>query len=540
VSADGRGADPNPHGDAAELGARVLVDTTSGPVRGFQEDGVRYWRGIPYACPPVGALRWRAPQRPTASVSVIDARDFGAVCPQPPNPMIALAPGTRQDEDCLTLNIAAPPGCDPGDPCPVMVWVHGGAYLFGASSQPLFDPKVLVCAAPVVVVSVNYRLGALGFLDLSRFSTAEDRFDSNLAVRDVLCALEWVRDNIAAFGGDPDAVTLAGESAGGGLVATLLTVPAAEGLFSRAIVESAPATSVYDQERGARVAGLFLEELGLGADEPGRLRELPAEQLVSAGFRVYSRVPQEFPGTLAYAPIVDGDLVPDYPLNRFRAGLAHPVPLLIGTNKDEAAMFKLMKSPLMPITSEAIMQMFADMAADHPGLSMPSEAQVGSAYTGISLKAKGLGVARDLGFRMPTVWLAEGHSTVADVYLYRFDWATPMLHLLGIGATHATELPYVWGNLVSGPKDITFRLGGLNKGRRLSRRLRSRWLAFVAGGTPRAEDAVDWPAYRADAADDPGHPAARATLVIDAIDRLAPDLDRELRLAWGDDVLSFL
>jgi para-nitrobenzyl esterase len=454
--------------------------------------------------------------------------------------MTGLAPGTRQDEDCLTLNIAVPPDCDANRPGAVMVWVHGGAYVFGASSQPMFDPRVLVAEAPVVVVSVNYRLGALGFLDLSRFSTQEHRFDSNLAVRDVLCALEWVRDNIAAFGGDPARVTLAGESAGGALVATLLTVPAAEGLFCRAIVESAPATSVYDEDRGARVAEMFLDELRVDRDRIETLRELPAEQLVEAGFSVYSKVPHEFPGTLAYAPIVDGDLLPDYPLNRFRAGRAHPVPLLIGTNKDEAAMFKLMKSPLMPITSEAIMQMFADMAADHPELSMPSEAQVGSAYAGIGLKAKGLGVARDLGFRMPTVWLAEGHSTVADVYLYRFDWATPMLRLLGIGATHATELPYVWGNLISGPKDITFKLGGLNKGRRISRRMQSRWLAFVAGDAPDVADTVAWPPYRVAAAADAERADGRATLVIDATDRLACDLDRELRLAWGDEVLSFL
>jgi para-nitrobenzyl esterase len=312
-------------------------------------------------------------------------------------------------------------------------------------------------------------------------------------------------------------------------------------LFARAIAESAPATSVYDAQRGAKVAAMFLEEAHIDPSEPGRLRELPVDQIVQAGFAIYSQVPSQFPGTLAYAPIVDDDLLPDYPLNRFRAGESLPVPLLIGTNKDEAAMFKLMKSPLMPITSEAIMQMFADMAADHPGLALPSEAQVGSAYVGIKLKAKGLGVARDLGFRMPTVWLAEGHSQVAPVFLYRFDWATPMLRLIGIGATHATELPYVWGNLVSGPKDITFKLGGLGIGRRVSARIQKRWLAFMAGGEPNAgSTAAPWPAYRIDSGRDAGPSERRATLVINADDRLEYDLDRELRMAWGDEVLSFL
>ena len=513
-----------------------LVQTRSGQVRGFVRDGVRQWRGIPYALAPAGERRWRAPEPVGSSAAVIEAGDYGPICPQPNSPAVALPADARQDEDCLSLNIAVGPGCDPDNPAPVMVWVHGGAYIFGASSQPIFEPTSMASAASTVVVTINYRLGALGFLDLSSFSTPEQRFDSNLALRDVLCALEWVRDNIAAFGGDPNRVTLAGESAGGGIVATLLTVPAAAGLFSRAIVESAPATSVYDRERGARVAAMFLDELGLTSADVPRLREVPVEELVRASYAVYTAVPDQFPGTLAYAPIVDGDLLPDYPLNRYRAGLSHPVPLLIGTNKDEAAAFKLMKSPLMPITSDAIMRMFADMAADHPDLTLPSEAQVGSAYTGMNLKAKGLGVARDLGFRMPTVWLAEGHSQVADVYLYRFDWATPMLHLLGIGATHATELPYLWGNLVSGPKDITFRLGGLKKGERVSGRLQQRWLAFVSGGEPSAAEAPSWPTYRVE----PDAHIVRATLVIDAHDRLVADLDHDLRVAWGDEVLSFL
>lgn len=520
----------------ADDSSALIVATTSGSVKGFVHDGVRQWRGIPYAVAPTGERRWLAPEPVSATSSAIEATAYGPICPQPSSPAVPLNADARQDEDCLSLNVAVGPQCDPGTPAPVLVWVHGGAYLFGASSQPIFEPTSMASAEPVIVVTVNYRLGALGFLDLSSFSTAEHRFDSNLALRDVLCALEWVRDNIAAFGGDPSRVTLAGQSAGGGLVATLLTVPAAAGLFSRAIVESAPATSVYDEERGARVAGMFLTEVGLSPADVGRVRELPVDELVRASHAVYTAVPEQFPGTLAYAPIVDGELLPDYPLNRYRAGLSHPVPLLIGTNKDEAAAFKLMKSPLMPITSEAIMRMFADMAADHPDLTLPSEAQVGSAYSGMNLKAKGLGVARDLGFRMPTVWLAEGHSGVADVYLYRFDWSTPMLHLLGIGATHATELPYLWGNLVSGPKDITFRLGGLKKGERISQRLQQRWLTFVAGGEPAAVDAPEWPVYRVDQDAD----AARATLVIDAQDSLVVDLDHDLRAAWGDEVLSFL
>lgn len=532
-------ASPDSPGLRAAADPSLLVTTTAGPVVGVRDGQGRRWRGLRYAAAPVGALRWRAPQSPQPWVEPADASHYGGVCPQPVSPMVVLPDGVGFDEDCLTLNVWASAGCAPDKPSPVMVWIHGGAYIFGASCQKMFEPDNLAVPEPMIVVTVNYRLGALGFLDLTSFGTQADDFDSNLALRDVLLALNWVKDNISAFGGDPNRVTLAGESAGGGIVTTLLTVPAARGLFSRAIAESSPATSVYDTARSARVAAKLVDGVGIAPAEIERLRDLPVEQIVEAGFALYSAVPAESPGTLAYSPTVDGDLLPDYPLNRFRSGESHPVPLLIGTNKSESAMFKVMKSPLMPITSDAIMKMFSDIAADHPALDLPTEAQVGSAYVGMSQKAKGLGVARDIGFRMPTIWLAEGHCQVAPVYLYRFDWATPMLRLLGLGATHATELPYLWGNLIGGPKDITFRLGGLGAGRRVSRRMQARWLSFVAGREPNAgPDDPSWPQYRtspdADAAGE------RATLVIDLHDQVEPDLDQQLRLAWGDEVLSFL
>lgn len=519
--------------------ARPIVATSLGPVQGSDDGLVSSWKGIRYAMPPTGERRWRAPMPPEPRHEIVDASEFGPVSPQPKSPVVVFSQGTAMDEDCLSLNVWAPSSASSDAALPVMVWIHGGAYIFGASSQPLFDAQHLVVRGEVVVVTVNYRLGALGFLDLSSFSAEEHPFDSNLALRDVLLALNWVKDNIAAFGGDPGQVTLFGESAGGGMVTTLMTMPVAEGLFARAIAESSPATSAYGKERASDVARFFLDKAGIDPSEVGRVRALATDQIVACGFDVYREVPEKSPGTLAYAPIVDGDLIPDHPLTRFRAGLAHAVPLLLGTNKDEAAMFKLMKSPLMPITSDTIMDMFNEMAAEHPEIELPSEAQVGSAYGGMRLKAKGLGVARDIGFRMPAIWLAEAQSEVSPVYLYRFDWATPMLKLLGIGATHATELPYVWGNLVSGPKDITFKLGGMSTGLKVSARMQSRWLAFAGGKSPDdGKGEPEWPRYSTGESSPDG--MVRATLVIDKRDSLVSDLDRQLRLAWGDEVLDFL
>ncbi len=504
----------------AQVVDRPVVRTGYGPVRGSDDGRVKVWKGLRYAAAPVGDLRWRAPVPPQPWTDVVDATTFGPVSPQPRSP-IPMGLGTRADEDCLFLNIWAPSNAD--GPRPVMVWVHGGAYIFGSGSQPLYDGSVLAGDSDVVVVTINYRLGALGFLDLSAAG-----FDSNVALRDVLAALRWVRDNIAGFGGDPDRVTLFGESAGGGIVTTLLAAPEAAGLFSRAIAQSSPATSIYDRERAGAVADLLLERLGMTAAEA---HQAPVQALVDASQQVFDHVPVATPGRLAFAPTVDGDLVPDYPVTRAREGKTHPVPLLIGTNKNEAALFRFMRSPLMPIAPKTIRTMFDEIANDQPGLQLPTAEQIGSAYPAKLARTRSLGVASDMGFRMPTVWFAEGHSAVAPVYLYRFDWATPVFKAIRLGAAHATELIYVWGNLVSGPRDVTFKLGGLKTGEALSERMRTRWTTFAATGDPNVPLGQPyWAPYRTD---------DRASLIIDREDRVVDDLDRQIRQAWGDEVLSF-
>ncbi len=503
----------------------TVVETAYGPVRGADDGSITSWKGVRYAAPPTGDLRWRAPQPPEKWTEVADASALGRVCPQPVEPRIPIDLGAPQGDDCLTLNIWASSNVAAGDRKPVMVWIHGGAYVLGSANQPLYNGRVLAAGGDVVVVTVNYRLGAFGFLDLSSFSTSGRRFDSNLGLRDVLVALQWVRDNIAAFGGDPDRVTLFGESAGAGIVTTLLTTPAGAGLFSAAIAQSSPATSVYDAVRGRRVAEEFLDILGLRPDDVDRLSGLPAEAIVAASRTLFNDVPLRSPGLLAFAPIVDGDLVPDYPVKLAREGRSHPVPLIIGTNKHEAALFKWMKSPLMPITPHEIRRMFAEMAAEQPDVQLPTEDQIGAVYRSRRTKTRGMGVARDVGFRMPSVWLAEGHSAVAPVYLYRFDWSTPMLKALGIGATHATELPYVWGNLIAGPKDFTFKLGGLKTGAAVSARMRARWVNFAVEAKPNGlPGEPEWPPY---------HEADRACLIIDRRDAIVNDIDLHIRAGMG-------
>jgi para-nitrobenzyl esterase len=507
-----------------------VAETCYGPVLGTDEGRVRAWRGIRYAAAPVGDLRFRAPEPPKRWTEVVDATSFGPACPQPSIPNVPLDLGAPQSEDCLSLNVWASSDTRPGDRKPVMVWLHGGAYVLGSGSQPLYDGRRLAGSGDVVVVTVNYRIGAFGFLDLSSFITSRQRFDSNIGLRDVLAALGWVRDNIAAFGGDPERVTLFGESAGAGIVTTLLAVPAAAGLFNAAIAQSSPATSVYDSGRARHLAVTVLEKLGITVSDVGRLREVSTAALVSAASEVFNEVPVRNPGTLAFVPIVDGDLLSDYPVKAAQEGRTHPVPLIIGTNKHEAALFRLMRSPLMPITPSAITSMFTQIAAEQPDLQLPTEHQVVTAYPRMRRKSRGLSIATDVGFRMPSVWLAEGHSRVAPAYLYRFDYSTPLLKLLLVRAAHATELPYVWGNL-GGPKDPTLKLGGAKTAKAISRRVRTRWINFASQGKPQGPAGEpEWTTYQQ---------TDRACLIIDRHDDVVHDLDAHIRAAWGTEMVGF-
>jgi para-nitrobenzyl esterase len=507
-----------------------VVETTYGAVRGTDDGEISTWKGIRYAAPPIGDLRFRVPEPPERWTEVADVTSFGPACPQPSFPNMPLELGAPQSEDCLRLNIWASSDIEPGDRRPVMVWLHGGAYVLGSSSQPLYDGRRLAGSSDVVVVTVNYRLGALGFLDLSSFNTARRRFDSNIGLHDVLAALRWVRDNIAAFGGDPHRVTLFGESAGAGIVTTLLATPAAAGLFAGAIAQSSPATSVYDRDRARRVAVSILDKLGIAASDVDRVLDVPVAAILAASHEVFDEVPVRNPGTLAFVPIVDGELLHDYPVKLAQEGRSHPVPLIIGTNKHEAALFRLMRSPLMPITPRAITSMFTQIAAEQPDLQLPTEEQIDSTYSRLGRRARFLRIATDVGFRMPSVWLADGHSRAAPVYLYRFDYATPLWKLLLVSAAHATELPYVWGNL-GAPRDPTLKLGGAKTAKAVSKRVRTRWINFATHGKPAGPAGEpNWAPYRR---------ADRACLIIDKRDRVVRNLDAHIRAAWGSKVVSF-
>jgi para-nitrobenzyl esterase len=494
-----------------EHGAHGIVATTAGLVRGAREHGLIAWRGVPYAAPPVGDLRLRAPRPPDPWTGVRDATAHG---PVPPQPRTTAAAGagrrTPMSEDCLTVSVlrrAAASG-----PRPVMVYIHGGAFGIGAGSAPVYDGSRFVAHGDVVYVTVNYRLGALGWMDFSRYSTPERPLDSNPGLRDLIAALAWVRDNIAAFGGDPDDVTVFGESAGGTAIAALLCSPAARGLFSRAIIESGVIGAIYGRERPAAWAARYVELLG-GTDETAveALTTATAEELVLTTSRLDDEAFGEQPGTRLLAPVVDGELLPKHPLDAFRDGESNPVPLIIGTNANEGTLFQLVVRNLAatPLRVDRLFELTAPEAKE----------AVLAGYPTYPRRRTIAEMVTDFMFWNPAVAAASGHAQVAPTWLYRFDFATPLLKLTGLGATHAAEIDFVFGRPDSAMQRLFGLLGGRRAARAVTARMHGRWLRFATTGTVGA----DWPRY------DPGR---RETLLIDEQDRVEPDPRADLRRAW--------
>lgn len=524
-----------------------VIDTEFGRVRGVTRGEISSFKGIPYAAAPIGPLRWRAPRPPEVWDGELDASQFGAIAPQPglmsapkPAPVGLSNRLPAATEDCLTINVFTPALGGAG--LPVMVWIHGGAYYIGSSADPLFDGSGLASHGNVVVVTFNYRLGALGYLDFSGFAGASEPFESNLGQRDQLAALAWVQRNIDAFGGDPDRVTVFGESAGAGAITTLMATPSAAGLFRAAIAESSPVGSVYSRERAHRFAARFLELVELPENEIDRLRLLPVDQLTRACERLVQSNPSVDPGTIAVAPVVDGELVPEYPLTAFEAGRALPIPLIIGTNRNEALLFKLMRSSILPTS-------VADIEAMMTNLGIAKGWMIPPAYDGYPSRASALHISTDAAFRMPTIWAATAHSRYAPTWLYEFDYVRPLVKAIGFGAMHGAELPYVWGNPFASPLAVV-PLGGARTAAGVAARMQARWLTFartldpnpagsttgalaIAGSVPNASApgvVQSWPGYDA---------VHRNTLVINKADHVIRDPRRKRRLAWGDEVISF-
>jgi para-nitrobenzyl esterase len=460
----------------------TIVETRCGKLEGRETEGVQVFRGIPYAKPPVGALRFRAPEPARPWSGVRSALEFGPSAPQQPTPLAL--PGMdvgAMDEDCLYLNVYTP-ALDAAAR-PVMVWIHGGGFVIGSSSQPVYDARPLAGRGDVVVVTLNYRIGPLGFLYLADLCPELAGATANAGIRDQLAALEWVRDNIAAFGGDPDNVTIFGESAGGMSVGTLLGMPSARGLFARAIAQSGASHNVHTRETATKVAARFLEELGIAPSEAAAtLRELPPDKLLGTQQQT-SLTLESSPGVLAFQPLVDGDSLPGPPLEAVAAGQAAEVTLITGTTRDEWNLFGMLDPRAGSLDEAGLVKR---LSAQLPDAAVPGlvEAYRGAreGHAPSSPTELYFAIQTDRIFRIPAIRLAEAQQRhQPHTYLYRFDWETPAFGG-ALGACHAVDLVFVFG-LVERPGAEIFTGGG-PEAQLLSERVMDAWASFARHGDP--------------------------------------------------------
>ncbi|GAA4596341.1 carboxylesterase family protein [Planotetraspora phitsanulokensis] len=487
---------------AGSSGPEVRV--TTGRLRGRMEDGVAVFRGVPFAQPPVGSMRLAAPVPAEPWDGVREAAEFGP--PPPQSTMMGLATqiGEEAGANWLTANVWSP---DLGAAdLPVMVWIHGGGYMYGWSGEPTFDGGLLTRHG-VVVVTFNYRVAAEGF---GHFEGAP----ANRGLLDQVAALSWVRDNIAAFGGDPGRVTVFGESAGAGSIAALMAMPRAVGLFRRAIAQSVPAP-FFTTELASDIARTVAGELGL-PPVAGELARLAPQRLIDAGDAVAAKM-NGMPhwgraasaGTL-FGPVVDGAVLPSVPWRALAGGAATDVELIVGHTRDEYRLFTFLNGDTGQITAEraaTALRMFA-----------PDPAAYRAAHPGADAERLYELVYSDWLFRMPSLHLAQAHHAGGGrVHLYELSWTAPGMEDV-LGACHGLDVPLTFGNLTAGAHGMWFGPEPPAQATELSSRIRTAWAAFAATGDP------GWPAYE---------PEGRSTWILDATPRVAAYPEDTSRRLWS-------
>ena len=521
----------NDDADSTRLAtAEPIVETASGKLRGVVENGISRFLGIPYGASTAGANRFLPPQPVAAWAGVRDASRYQGHAPQAPDgaatrPELADFSGppdtTPEGEDCLTLNLWTP-GLGAGRR-PVMVWFHGGAFSYGSANSMRTRGNALCRRGDVVVVSVNQRLNIFGHLHLGDIGGAAFEQSGNAGTLDMVAALHWVRDNIAQFGGDPANVTIFGESGGGGKVSTLLAMPAAAGLFHRAIIQSGAVVRLIDRDRANRLAEAVLKELGLTAGQLGELQMLPVARMLAAiapACKAIGPTDHKLFDRYNFGPVVDGAVLPAQPFDPVAPDISKGIPLMIGDMKDEMASFLApddkmwhrtlteaeMHSRVMAVAGADTDRVIALYRRLHPTTN-PAELLIA--------------ILTDSNFRIRSLTLAQRKAAQAGapVYLYAFQWETPV-HGGRLKAPHAMDVPFTFDTL-----EFVGSTDRSPQAHELAARMATTWAAFARTGSPDNAAIPPWPAYNAE---------TRKTMILNATWSVEGDLGRETRLLWQD------
>lgn len=508
----------------------TVVPTTAGLIRGTttltRRADIESFLGVPFAAPPVGALRFQAPRPVEPWTGEREAKRYAPAAPQNPDPTLAAGgfwQPTTDEASCLNLNVWTPRSDDRARP--VLVWVHGGAYVSGSNSSGYNNGSELAASLDVVVVSLNYRLGALGFLYLEHLLGEPFALSSSAAILDQIAGLEWVRDNIRAFGGDPAKVTVFGESAGAAAVGTLLGTPRAQGLFSRAIMQSGTAERARSIDDSIDVTSQFLAAAGLGDDDAAALVEMSTADLLAAQAVIGAQHAQRVVGLpLPFQPTIDGHILDRSPLDAIAAGVGSQVELLVGTNLNEASFFTLHRAD-------------GDARSSADKLGLLFEAEFGDrAETEGALYREALdvelghpadddavleSVLSDTLYRQPTNRLLDARSTAtAGTFAYLFTWPSPLMDGK-LGSCHALDVPFVFRQL---DRIESASLVGDNPPVELSEWMSGAWVEFARRGAPQSPALPDWPRYTAE---------SRTTMMLNTEPHVADDPRADIRQFWN-------
>ncbi|MEQ8858913.1 MAG: carboxylesterase/lipase family protein [Pseudomonadales bacterium] len=505
-------------GVALGAAADPLVQTSNGPIRGRREDGINVFKGIPYGAPTGGENRFRRPRNPLPWQDPLEALDYGPAAPQPASPLFQDA---RMDEDCLVINVWTPGLGDGGDR-PIMLWLHGGGFSTLSGSSPMYDGTNLCQRGDVVVITLNHRLNVFGFLHLADIAGGEFNGAGNLGMLDIAHALQWVRQNARRFGGDPGNVTIFGESGGGRKTSTLMGMPDARGLFHRAIIQSGPGLHLQPRDKASEVAAAFLEALKLSPNDAAKLRELSVERLlaahdaVAAGFDDAARLKGRFEQR-GFVPTVGVPELPVYAFDPVASPLSAQVPLLIGSNRHEMALF-LRGDPKIydqTLTEADLAERVALIVGNARDRVLETYARQ---YPQTSPAERWVLITTDRTYRADSITLAQRKAMQGPAtFMYYFTWQSrtdPKLL-----SHHGLEIPFAFDNLDRTPWTSTEPAS-----QALAARMSEAWIAFARSGNPNAPALPSWPEY---------DPAQRATMVLDAECRVANDPDAAVRHLWA-------